>query len=56
MSSVHLEARSGILIITLDRPKANAIDVAMRTSFPSKCFMVANRSKFHVIKSKLRLR
>lgn len=28
MSSVHLEARSGILIITLDRPKANAIDVA----------------------------
>lgn len=28
MSAVHLEARSGILIITLDRPKANAIDVA----------------------------
>ena len=28
MSVVHLEARSGILIITLDRPKANAIDVA----------------------------
>lgn len=28
MSSVKLEARDGILIITLDRPKANAIDVA----------------------------
>ena len=28
MSAVHLEARSGTLIITLDRPKANAIDVA----------------------------
>lgn len=28
MSAVKLEARDGILIITLDRPKANAIDVA----------------------------
>ncbi len=28
MTAVKLEARDGILIITLDRPKANAIDVA----------------------------
>lgn len=28
MSAVKLESRDGILIITLDRPKANAIDVA----------------------------
>lgn len=28
MSAVTLESRAGILIITLDRPKANAIDVA----------------------------
>ena len=28
MSAVTLETRAGILIITLDRPKANAIDVA----------------------------
>jgi crotonobetainyl-CoA hydratase len=33
MSAVTLEHRAGILIITLDRPKANAIDVATSLEF-----------------------